>query len=54
MKQQEFDERRQQLFLDHEELVTRPNEPIDESNGILQRWKCPVLTAAHTPPFFSR
>jgi 4-O-beta-D-mannosyl-D-glucose phosphorylase len=52
MKQQEFDERRQQLFLDHEELVTRPNEPIDESNGILQRWKCPVLTAAHTPPFW--
>jgi len=52
MKQQEFDERRQQLFRDYEELVTRPNEPIEDTNGVLQRWKCPVLTADHAPPFW--
>jgi len=52
MKQQEFDERRQQLFRDYEELVTRPNEPVEKNNGVIQRWTYPVLTADHTPPFW--
>jgi 4-O-beta-D-mannosyl-D-glucose phosphorylase len=52
MKQKEFDERRQQLFRDYEELVTRPNEPIEETNGVIQRWRYPVLTADHAPPFW--
>jgi len=52
MRQQEFDERRQQLFRDYEELVTRSNKPDEETNGVVQRWKYPVLTADHAPPFW--
>ena len=52
MKQQEFDERRERLFRDYEELVTRPNEPVEDSNGVIQRWRYPVLTADHAPPFW--
>ena len=52
MRQQDFDERRQQLFRDYEELVTRSNKPDEETNGVVQRWKYPVLTADHAPPFW--
>jgi len=52
MKDQVFEERRRQLFDDHERLVTRPNEPDDRTNGVIQRWRYPMLTAAHTPPFW--
>lgn len=52
MAQNGFDERAKQLLIEHEELVTRRNEPEDCSNGVLQRWKRPVLTAAHTPVFW--
>jgi len=48
----DFDDRVRQLFDDHERLVSRPNEPVERSNGVVQRWKHPVLTAAHTPPFW--
>jgi 4-O-beta-D-mannosyl-D-glucose phosphorylase len=33
----------------HESLITRPNEPAGENNGVYQRWKFPILTAGHTP-----
>ena len=52
MRQHDFDERRERLFRDYEELVTRPNEPVDATNGVLQRWRYPVLTADHAPPFW--
>jgi 4-O-beta-D-mannosyl-D-glucose phosphorylase len=52
MRLREFDERRQELFRNYEELVTRPNEPADRSNGVIQRWRHPVLTADHAPPFW--
>jgi 4-O-beta-D-mannosyl-D-glucose phosphorylase len=52
MRRQEFDERKQQLFFDYEELVTRPNEPVDRTNGVIQRWRHPLLTANHTPVFW--
>jgi 4-O-beta-D-mannosyl-D-glucose phosphorylase len=52
MKDSDFDARMRRLFDDHERLVARRNEPEDESNGVLQRWKHPVLTAAHTPVFW--
>ncbi len=52
MKQREFDERRQQIFRDYEDLVTRANEPVDATNGVIQRWRHPVLTADHAPPFW--
>jgi len=40
------------LFAEHEKLVTRKNEPIAETNGVYQRYKYPVVTAAHTPVFW--
>jgi 4-O-beta-D-mannosyl-D-glucose phosphorylase len=52
MKQQEFEERRERLFRDYEELVTRPNEPVEDTNAVIQRWRYPVLTADHAPPFW--
>jgi 4-O-beta-D-mannosyl-D-glucose phosphorylase len=52
MTSAEFDLRRRRLLDDHERLVTRRNEPEEESNGVLQRWRHPVLTAAHTPVFW--
>ncbi|MBP1617369.1 MAG: glycosidase related protein [Bacteroidetes bacterium] len=33
----------------YEELVTRKNEPVLPGNGIYERYKYPVLTAAHAP-----
>ena len=42
----------EELFRKHEELITRKNEPIAESNGIFTRYKYPVITAAHTPLFW--
>lgn len=40
------------LFNQHEALITRRNEPLKETNGVYQRYKYPVLTAAHTPVFW--
>jgi 4-O-beta-D-mannosyl-D-glucose phosphorylase len=40
------------LFLQHESLITRKNEPLAEGNGIYLRYKYPVLTAAHIPVFW--
>lgn len=36
----------------YEKLVMLKNEPLQESNGWFQRYKNPVLTAAHTPVFW--
>nr|WP_279322426.1 glycosidase [Rhodothermus marinus] len=36
----------------YEELITRPNEPLPDGNGIVTRYRYPVLTAAHTPIFW--
>ena len=40
-------------WLEHEysTLVTKPNEPI-EGNGVYERYKNPILTAAHAPLFW--
>lgn len=40
------------LFSNHESLVGAKNQPQAGANGIYQRWKYPVLTAAHTPIFW--
>jgi 4-O-beta-D-mannosyl-D-glucose phosphorylase len=45
-------ERVKRLFQQHEKLITRRNEPTAESNGVFQRYKYPVVTAAHTPVFW--
>lgn len=52
MTARDFADRRQQLFFDYEELVARPNEPEARGNGVLRRWRHPVLTAAHAPVFW--
>ena len=33
----------------HEALLAKPNERLDEGNGVFWRFRRPVLTAAHTP-----
>lgn len=40
-----------QIIDSYEALIARPNEPI-AGNGIFERYKYPILTAAHTPPFW--
>jgi 4-O-beta-D-mannosyl-D-glucose phosphorylase len=42
----------QMLQLQHEQLVKKINEPVEEGNGVFVRYKNPVLTAAHTPLFW--
>lgn len=39
------------LFRNHELLINRENE-VSESNGIIDRYKYPIVTAAHTPVFW--
>ena len=50
MKQ--FEQKLNDLFARHEELITRKNEPLKEGNGVYTRYMYPVLTAAHTPVFW--
>lgn len=40
------------LIADHEQLLTRKNEPISTTNGVYQRYRYPVVTAEHTPVFW--
>ncbi len=47
-----FNERVRELFAAHEALITRPNEPVEGGNGIITRYKNPILTAEHTPVFW--
>ena len=44
-----FTKRLELLRESHEQLITRRNEPEELSNGIYERYKYPVLTAAHAP-----
>ena len=37
------------LLDSHEALLTRKNEPMEDSNGVVTRYEFPILTAAHTP-----
>ena len=47
-----FSDKVKRLFQEHEELVTRKNEPVAGGNGVITRYKYPVVTAAHTPVFW--
>ena len=38
------------LTKEYETLISRENEKILPGNGIFERYKYPILTAAHTPP----
>lgn len=48
----EFALRLKRIESAYEALITRPNEPLPNDNGIVTRYRYPVLTAAHTPFFW--
>jgi len=52
MTHEQFNARLQKLLAEYEALITRPNRPCDDSNGVLERYKHPVLTAEHAPVFW--
>jgi 4-O-beta-D-mannosyl-D-glucose phosphorylase len=44
-----FEDRKNLLFRQQEELLTRKNIPLESDNGIFRRYRYPVVTAAHAP-----
>ena len=52
MKEAEFKKKMQELFRQHEKLITRRNSKAANGNRIFDRYKYPVLTAEHTPLFW--
>jgi 4-O-beta-D-mannosyl-D-glucose phosphorylase len=52
MKKKEFNQRLAELINKHDKLVNRKNRKLKNSNGIYNRYRRPVLTAAHTPLFW--
>ena len=47
-----FEERLKSLRTAHEALIARPNAPVAHTNGIVQRYRHPVLTGEHAPLFW--
>ncbi len=47
----DFDDKLRSLEREYEALVTRKNEPV-YVNGVYERYKYPILTAAHAPLFW--
>ena len=48
-----FQRRLNRLQAEYDALITRPNAPDEDgSNGVFERYRCPILTAAHTPLFW--
>jgi 4-O-beta-D-mannosyl-D-glucose phosphorylase len=47
-----FSTKLQDLLHQHEIFLAQANEVFEDDNGIFQRWKHPVVTAAHTPLFW--
>lgn len=46
----DFNKRVKQLTKEHEALISRKNQPVEEGyNGIYYRYKYPAITAAHVP-----
>jgi len=52
MTRPDFEARKRLLLDRHEQVVARRNEPQAWTNGVVQRWRHPVLTAEHTPVFW--
>ncbi len=52
MTHEQFNQRLRKLLAEHEALVDRPNRIAEGGNGVLDRYKYPVLTADHTPIFW--
>jgi 4-O-beta-D-mannosyl-D-glucose phosphorylase len=53
MKNTDFFDRLAALEKKQEALLQRPNEKAEPGNGIIDRYKNPVLTAGHAPLFWS-
>lgn len=47
-----FEKRYKAVTAEYEGLVSRENEPILPGNGIFERYKYPIITAGHVPPFW--
>lgn len=47
-----FEEKIRKLTTEHHALITRKNQRVEKSNGVHNRYRYPVLTAAHTPLFW--
>lgn len=47
-----FDSRLNRLKEEYASLISRPNYPEENGNGIFERYQHPVLTAAHTPLYW--
>ena len=48
-----FQRRLNRLQAEYDALITRPNPPDEDgSNGVFERYRHPILTAAHTPLFW--
>jgi len=48
-----FQRRLNRLQAEYDTLITRPNAPDEDwSNGVFERYRYPILTAAHTPLFW--
>jgi hypothetical protein len=45
-----FEEKKKLAFESYEKLIAVKNQP-DSGLGIVTRWREPVLTRAHVPPF---
>ncbi|MFA8433044.1 MAG: glycosidase [Marinifilaceae bacterium] len=52
MERFDFDKQLEKLFIEHEELVTKPNPQLKKSNGIYNRYEFPILTHEHAPIFW--
>jgi 4-O-beta-D-mannosyl-D-glucose phosphorylase len=52
MTHEPFQERLKKLFSEYETLIERPNGPSENTNGVVQRYRHPVLTADHAPLFW--
>ena len=52
MKRGDFADRLARLEAAHEALLARPNEVVAGEGAIVERFRYPVLTAAHTPIFW--
>lgn len=44
-----FEERIKRIRQEHEALLTRPNEKVEQVHGIYDRYRYPAVTAAHAP-----
>lgn len=45
----DFENKLAGLLADHNKLLSEPNEPVAEYNGVYRRYKNPVLTGKHVP-----